>query len=243
MRHNSCSGILEMTSKWLHIAAPPSDPWLLPIRKAVNIAADVGRTKALGPDIDELGLHITTRLNMIPLIVNRINSEVSQIYRVARNYADEDISTESRRGHAVRIDKDLLHSSLADIDAILFELNSLCELMARLFEKLYAHVGRPIRKGRAGLAIKSVIEAAGHDARWFQELDGHRNFFIHEGAPYLAIDISIEDTPYDLLIMKENIKSFEDESKFVRLSEINDIVNGFASAKPAIQQHLAGLFR
>ena len=42
--------------------------------------------------------------------------------------------------------------------------------------------------------------------------------------------------------MKENIKSFSDESKFLRLSDINNIVQGFAASKPVIQEYLRGLF-
>jgi hypothetical protein len=110
-------------------------------------------------------------------------------------------------------------------------------------EKLYNHVGISLTKDEAGLRIKKIIESKGHDTKWFQDLDSHRNFFIHEGAPYFAIDVSRGRQNYDLLIMKENLKTFKDYSKFVRLSELNAIVQGFISARHTLQQHLIELFQ
>ena len=74
-------------------------------------------------------------------------------------------------------------------------------------------------------------------------LDKHRNFFIHEGAPYLAVDLSNEPTTHDLLIIKEKMKTFSDPDSFVSLSEINYIVQGFIEAKRQLQEYLVSLFR
>lgn len=231
-----------MITKWLHINTSYDDFWILPIWKSVNDAVTSGKIKPIPNYIKELGLHISTRLEFFPFIIQRINSGIDQIYEVAGNHNKENIYTELIEGYALQMDRDLVYSLLIYIDSILFELNSVCELMTKLFEKLYAHVGKPINKECAGLKIKSVIEKNGKNSNWFQELDKHRNFFMHNGAPYLAIDISIVHKNYDLLIMKENINSFKDKSKFLKLSDINKIVHGFASAKPIIQQHLINLF-
>lgn len=88
------------------------------------------------------------------------------------------------------------------------------------------------------MRIKKIIESKGFDTKWFQDLDSHRNFFIHEGAPYVAVDVSKGRNEYDLLFMKENLKSFKDSSKFVRLSELDKIIQGFISARHTLQQHL-----
>jgi hypothetical protein len=132
---------------------------------------------------------------------------------------------------------------LVDLDALLFEVNSCCELIGRLFEKVYEHAGRPLPLTPVGRAIRRVLEAAGQDAGWFVKLDNHRNFFIHHGAPYFAVDLSEADAgKYDLLIMKSNLQSFEDEAQFVRYSELKGIVGGFQNSRAVVQQHLAGLF-
>ena len=115
--------------------------------------------------------------------------------------------------------------------------------MASLFFEMYTHIGKKIKKNEVGLIIKNIIEVAGNSSDWFSELDNQRNFFMHEGAPYFAVDISQGPDKYDLLIMRENIKIFNDHSKFIKLSEINSIVEGFLTAKPIIQKHLIELYQ
>ena len=209
----------KMEMKWLHIDTDVGDPWVLPIWSAVNNATKSKPLAPLTKDMRELGLHISTRLDILPFVVSRINSEVHQIYKAASNYGEEHIFTKEAEGYALpmREKRDLVHFLLADIDALLFETNSVCELMTNFFERLYSHAGINLRKGEAGLKIRNILESEGHDSKWFQDLDSHRNFFIHEGAPYFAIDVSLGPNKYDLLIMKENLKIFEDSSKFVRL--------------------------
>ena len=143
---------------------------------------------------------------------------------------------------ALRVDDNLKYSLLADLDSLLFELNAVCELMTTFFEQLYVHAGKAMPKSTAGSSIRYVLEQAGEDPWWFVQLDTHRNFFMHEGAPYAAIDTSKAPNDYDLLIMKKNLKSFDDPNEFVRLSEIAHIVQGFSRSRPVMQGHLRGLF-
>ena len=234
-----------MATKWLYIDTDGGDPWVLPIWSAVNDSIAAKKVNTITKEESELGLHISTRLDLLPYVVSRINDEVAKIYEAISDFGDEYVSTEGHQGYAMpfRDKRDLVHILLADIDALLFETNSVCELMTAFFEKLYNHVGISLTKNEAGLRIKKIIESKGFDTKWFQDLDNHRNFFIHEGAPYLAIDVSNGRKEYDLLFMKENLKSFKDSSKFVRLSELNKIVQGFISARHTLQQHLIELFQ
>jgi hypothetical protein len=231
-----------MIEKWLHINEIGGDPWVRPIWTAVHEARKSGGIDPLPKEIGELGQYISTRLNILPRIINRINSEVKELYLVAKNYNKENVYTHENSGYAFTIDDTLKYNLLADIDAILFELNSVCELMSRLFEKLYCHVGKSIEKGKVGLEIKNAIQRAGQNAAWFVDLDRHRNFFIHEGAPYFAIDISKDDGKYGLIIMKKNLKRFNNPDDFITLSDINNIVQGFSSARSVIQNVLISLF-
>jgi hypothetical protein len=66
---------------------------------------------------------------------------------------------------------------------------------------------------------------------------------MHEGAPYIAVDLSKEPEYFDLLIMKENIKTFSGPDTFVSLSEINSIVRKFVAARQKLQDYLVSLFR
>ena len=43
--------------------------------------------------------------------------------------------------------------------------------------------------------------------------------------------------------MMENLENFEDKKEFIKLSEINDIVNGFQKAKSILQKHIIKLYQ
>ncbi len=234
-----------MVIKWLHIDTHVGDPWILPIWDAVNNAIKSNLVAPLSQDMRELGLHISTRLDILPCVILRLNAGANELYKVARNYGEEYIFTKESEGYALpmRKKRDLIFSLIADIDSLFFEFNSVSELITKFFERLYSHVGNNLKKGEAGIKIKKIVESAGHDSRWFQALDSHRNFFIHEGAPYFAIDVSLAPQNYDLLIMKENLRIFEDGSKFIRLSDLSNIVKGFLLARYTIQKHLIELFQ
>lgn len=234
-----------MIEKWLHVNELGGDPWVRPIWAAANDAAKAKNMVPLPQEIKELGGHISIRLNILPRVIERINKEVKEVFLKACSHKPVHEFSEGNEGFALPLDNDLKYNLITDIDSLLFELNSVCELMEKLFDLLYSHAGQGqhTKKGTAGLKIKSVIENSEQDPGWFRALDDHRNFFIHEGAPYFVIDITGGPENYDMLIMKENIKEFKDESKYIKLSELNEMVQGFEAAIPAIQENLIDLFK
>ena len=228
-----------MARKWIHLNTEVGDPWILPIWRAVNDAESSGKASRISERVkSQLGLSISTRLDMLPRIIRRINDEVNQVYEATKSHKEEHICTESKEGFVFTIEEDLKFNLLIDIDSLLFELNSVCELIMRLFFELYTHIGKNIKNKELGLLIKRIIEDAGQSSDWFKKLDTQRNLFMHLAAPYFAVDISEGPGNFDLLIMNENVKLFDDYSKFIKLSDINSIVKGFSVAKTIIQEHL-----
>jgi len=127
-----------MPKKWIHINTEVNDPWILPIWGAVNDAESSGKASPITKDAkSQLGLSISTRLDMLPHIVHRINEEANEVYKTTKAHKEEHIFTEDREGYVFDIDERLKFNLLVDIDSLLFELNSICELMASLFYEIY----------------------------------------------------------------------------------------------------------
>jgi hypothetical protein len=101
-------------------------------------------------------------------------------------------------------------------------------------------VDRPIPKGERFELFGKAIRDQGGSTAGFDFITAQRNFLLHQGAPYVAVDVSNQEK-LDLLVMKENIKSFEDESKFFRLSALNGAVQDFLGARVALQKALIKL--
>lgn len=232
-----------MVSKWLHLEYLTGDPWILPIYSAINDAIVQGKTKALSTTTKELGLSLSIRLDMLPYVVKRINEEVQLLYQECQPHSTEHVFSSERQGCAFRINNVLKYRVLADVDSLLFEINSCCELMRKFFMALYNHAGKTLIDKEIGPLIRDIIKKAGQDPSWFTKLITHRNFLIHEGAPYIAIDITNEPNGYDIIVMKENIINFTDESKFFSLLQLNEIVQGFLRSKSIIQADLISLFK
>lgn len=231
-----------VVTRWIHLEQLGGDPWVLPIWAAVNESVKAGRAKPVTPELGELAIHLSTRLNLLPWIVRRVTEGAYSLYRAARDCSDEHHSTPEVEGVSLRVDDNVKYCLLADLDSLLFELNAVCESMLKFFENVYAHAGVTMPKKSAGLSLHHVLEQAGNDPSWFVELDAHRNFFSHKGAPYAAIDTTRTPEDYDLLILKQNVKCFDDPETFLRLSEIGRIVDGFNRSRQVLQQHLRHLF-
>jgi hypothetical protein len=223
-------------TQWLHLEAVGGDPWILPIWNAANVAVKAGRVQPLGHEFDEIGPYISTRLDIIPRIIQRINQEAFDIYKAAKQHGPEHIFTETKQGYAFRVKRDLVYCLIADIDALLFEVNSCWELMRKLFRLVRAHVGCPAEEVTEELR---AVLGTGSDG-WFRWLDRQRNFVAHQGTPYLTIDLTNDHM--ELLVMKENVTTFVDPNKFFRLSELAEVATGFVGVKQALQAHLIALF-
>ena len=230
-------------TKWLLIDYTVKNHWVVPIWTAVNRAAENEHVDRLSDELRQLGLHVSTRLSMIETLIQRINGFANRLSDRIEDREPHHEFTAAKDGYVFPLLADFMYAFLIDLDALLFELNSCCELMIDLFQKLYEHAGRTLPRNPVGLVVRDVLEAAGQDASWFVRLDGHRNFFMHHGAPFFAVDLSNTDSgKHDLLVMKRNLRSFEDESQFVRYSELRQIVGGFQHSIPVIQHHLVALF-
>ena len=231
-----------MIKKWLHIDEMSGDLWILPIWNTINKLIKEGMIDPVPKDCRDLGLHISARLNMLPVILFRLNNEASELFELAENHELEYEYTSHSQGKPFGMPDDWKTNILIDIDSLLFELNSVCELMETFLEKMSHHAGKPVKKEEAGLEIRKIIEKAKQDSDWLEVLEAHRNFFAHPAAPYIAVDITKGPGKYDLVIMKETLKSFHDVNAFFKLSALDDIVSGFSLAMPVLQKAIIAMF-
>lgn len=213
---------------------------MLPIWVAVNSAIKAGRVKTLTKRLSELGVHISTRLNLVSQVIQRINEAAATVNAaVSARPAGHEFSP-GKQAYALRIDKTLKFRLLLDIDSLLFEMNSLYELWCELFKALHVHAAKTMPAQTANESVRQVVANGGGSTLWIDELDRERNYFMHRGAPYLAVDVS--RTKYDLLFLKNNVVDLGASNDFVRLSELDSMVQGFRKARPLVRDYLAGLY-
>ena len=151
---------------------------------------------------------------------------------------------------------------LLAVDSLFFEFRAYLELLARFVFGVLKGKGHPlpVQKESASGQIHTILTKKGKlkphnfllylcnrlslNQAWYKFLVLHRNFFTHEGAPYLAIeDRMVRPPEFDFIIMRVNIHDFAKArpEDYFRLSEFTAVVCGVRSFAAKAQGHLVGL--
>jgi len=231
-----------MITRWIHLEELGGDPWILPIYAAVNSAVAQGRHQRLPSTTYSLGLHVATRLNLLPHVVARLNESCLSVYEKIKAHDEGHVFSAGKNGYAFRLDPTTKYLLIADVNSFLFEVNACAELITEFGQALYGHVGRPSDKESILKDIKVTYKHAGLSPRWFALLDANRNFIAHNGTPYIAVDISSPDSP-TLLVMKDNVVTFDNPDTFISIADLQMISTGFTQTNALLQNLLIDLFR
>lgn len=229
-------------TSWLHLNENVGDQWVLPILAAANEAVEAKKVDPVDRGTLAIGLHISTKLNILPRVINRINQETVALYEAAKQHEPGHVFTKGKEGYGLPVDDELKYNLIADIEAFLFEADATWGLMKRFVRCVYFIAGHKINDDEVREVINKVHAREGLDCGWISLLDRDRNFVAHDGAGYLAIDISDNDH-WELLVMKDNVVEFDKPKKFFTLSDMMTVNCGFLTAKRLIQIDLIALFK
>lgn len=218
--------------KWLRIASMSGVTIIKRIYKAMK-EANINKSDKMV----ECGLNFSDRLNMISLIFNLLIECEKKIYREIDGYSEDHVFTNEKKGYATKIPPKITYAFLFHLDALLFEMNSACELFKIFIYEFHTVSGNTLSGEKStGKHISEILQKAGHDDSWFKRLDGIRNYFTHEGCPYFAVDITTEK--YDILIMRNNLYDFNEEKDYYRLSELKEIYDHFKNYLDFMEKHM-----
>ena len=231
-----------MVAQWLHFEELQGDPWVLPIYAAANTAVEKQKCLPLAQAIISLGGHVAARLNVLPRVVSRLNSNCQAVYENIKTHEPDNVFSSGKEGYAFRLDHDLKYSLIADVNSFLFEVNACSELITDFSQTLYSHLGRPATKEDVLKDIRNAYKQTTINPKWFSLLDANRNFVAHNGTPYIAVDVSTPDHP-ELLIMKDNVIAFDNPLTFFTISDLNLISGGFTQTNVLLQKLLIDLFK
>lgn len=214
------------------------------VRNAIHEAVEAG---AITPITDESKInrligHLSKRHDMLSYLFERVVRDKEALVEFLLNQNVRSyVGSDELATYAMSINEEerkLVFELLIDIDSLFFEVNSFCELMRKLMESIYEHVSKPLRN--SGSQMAGIICGAGIDVSWFRDLASDRNFFTHEGTPYLAVDLSTsKDGRYELLFLRNDTTDFKNEKDFRRWSDIMKMVDGFNKSVKAIEKHIA----
>jgi len=105
-----------MIENWLHLDERGSDPWILPIYGSLN---NKGLLEDFSDDNKKLGLAVTIKLNTLPRVVSRVNSDIQTLFAKCEDHKDEHVSRKAKEGLVYSVDDDLKYPIIADIELLL----------------------------------------------------------------------------------------------------------------------------
>ena len=211
---------------------------MLPIWTSIHKTIPENKIQKSQKDLSNLALYISTKLNMMPRIFKRINKQCNELWDITKEREKEDDYWNEHQGRALLIDDELKYNLIIDLDSLIFEIKSCLELMRQFLMGIYKLTNSKVSHKQINNEFKNIILQDNMNATWYDDLEKHRIFFIHKGAPYIVIDLTKEDEYYNFIIMKENLKKFDNKKKYLLLSDLNIIVNGFLKARGALREHI-----
>ena len=222
---------LDDEPHYIYVDYLPSSGWVLTIMSRLLNSANPQLRKTFEQwsetPLKELGIAITTRMHMLGLCVRRLNARVAALREeIAADPSQLDAALSD--GYVFRLkDKNLAYELLLDMDSFLFEARSLYELIAKflvaLFDTLF---GRTI----TGAELQSILADKGIDTRWITELRENRNVFVHQTAPWLAVQVDQTRTTFNPVLLKTAATTFDNPDDRVEYDALRAIYDGFVNS-------------
>ena len=227
-------------TRWIQISERPGDQWVLPIWTAVNQAITRGSASAIPKGMSELALHLTTRLNMLPMAWTGAHASADALIAYAtRRAGQENICRTGREAYALVMSMTPVYRFVLAIHSALYETYAAAELMRNFLGRARRHAGLP-KVASLKEEFKNALAQGSGDARWCDDLETARGFFSHQGTAYVAVDVS--RAARDLLLMKRNVHEFDNETSYLRYSELTQCGIGFERSKLSVQRYVADLY-
>lgn len=232
-----------MIEKWIHLNCKflsRLSEWVLPINNTINERIKNG----LIVEQDNFpfymtGLYITFRMELLAYNCERLNDCLkklkSSVEEKYAQYPDCEFIKDVKEGHALSVNMNIIFSILICLDALFFELKACVELMVTYTNQILNH----FKNGYYLPDFEVVNFASNSNGAWYKDLKKIRNLFIHETAPYMAINSSAN--PRSLLIVDKDYGSSLDENNCISEEEINSIINGFNSFAKNLQREIINI--
>jgi hypothetical protein len=178
-----------MADQWLHLSETGGDPWVLRIWTSLHKANQDGRFLPITPEMGEMALHVSTRLNLLPYLINRFNRDLAALEKAAKEHGSEHVFSKEKEGAAFRVDDEIKYCLIADADSFLFEVNACTDLTEQFFGLLHAHADDRIAKNQVRERLRAVLKNDGVPEGWFKKLNKVRNFVAHHGRMCCKIGV------------------------------------------------------
>ena len=219
---------------WIDYA--PGDQWVLSIMSRVqhsgsSILQERWKKSAQSPLI-ELPLALATKFELMRVTIERLNAHIRDLSRDFDERPDEVKRFIAARAAYRSQNPRLAFEIVADLDAWIFEFRSTYEILYAFVKEFSSRILD--RKVNDEKVLKAILQAKGYHTDWIDFLNDERNCFIHQTAPWFAIEVTGGTPQYEIVILRRNVHDLEHTKNYVRIEKYRAVHKGFFEALQAL---------
>lgn len=229
-----------MMREYFHIAYAPHEGWVLSIMGAVQRSSNPilqQRWKASAQSaLAELPLALVTKFEIMKVTIERLNTHIRKLSD------DFEARPEEVQRHITGIDgqptaygplkRVLPFHVVADLEAWIFGFRSTYEILYAFVKEFSSRIlDRKVNDERV---LKAIIHAKDYNTEWIDFLNDERNYFVHQTAPWFAIEVTGGTPKYEIVVLKRNTHDLKNPADYVRIEEYRKVQQGFQEALQAL---------
>ncbi len=219
---------------WIDYA--PGDQWVLSIMSRVqrsgNSILQERWKKSTQSPLIELPLALATKFELMRVTIERLNAHIRELSRDFDERPDEVKRFIAARAAYRPQNPRLAFEIVADLDAWIFEFRSTYEILYAFVKEFSSRIlDRKVNDERV---LKAILQAKGYHTDWIDFLNDERNCFIHQTAPWFAIEVTGGTPQYEIVILRRNVHDLEHPKNYVRIEEYRAVHKGFFEALQAL---------
>jgi len=213
---------------YLHLDfRPRSAWWIAQLQTKVRSSSEDVRQRYVTwaeSGLGQLALALATKLEVRGRVAIRFRRLLQELLEEVDESQDLDHLLEG--GYVfVPSEPGILYDICEVVDSVIFESRSAYEITGKFVQRFCEVI---LNRRIAEKDLRQVLSEAGQDTRWIEELRDSRILFFHNTAPWIALEVQERDPlQIQLIVMKENLHTFEDRTKFITQSELVDVWEGY----------------
>jgi hypothetical protein len=179
----------------IRIAYLPNGSFVLPIISRLQGSSNA-QVRALAKawnqsELSLLGASLSTKATMLGQLSRRLFSPIIPLTTELSQSGDIGELLESGKGW-IPGQRGLPYEALLELDSFIFEFRSAYEILKNFLLAFSSRIlGKPIGKSE----LMAVLTDADIPIEWIEELQRHRNFLIHEQAPWIVFRVKQVEPP------------------------------------------------
>lgn len=208
---------------WMFFKTLGGPNWGYQIVNPLNEAIEKGQISTFSDKNRAIIGDIHYRILIVDSLMGMIKEKSDHIYK---QLDDHDIKAEYNddgakisTGYAYPVDDRIRYELVAHLMNLFYQMNSGIELLFKLAISLQVAIVPRLTKKNASKYFAQLVDSHIDDLVAYRRVKSFRNYFTHHCTMRLAVEVT--EMGYDLLIMKENLHDFRDDSKFFKLSEVS----------------------